>query len=280
MVNDRLHEAVRASGLKVDEIARRLGVDPKTVGRWIAGRVPYPRHRRALAGILSVDESALWPQTVQRTFSFSDEGTAKVRAVYAHRWAVPRNAWLRLFASAEQEIGILAYAALFLAEDDGMLRVLAERARAGVRIRMLLGDPTSRHVAERGTGEGIGDAISAKVRNSLALYQSLTEIEGVEIRLHDTTLYASIYRADEDVLINAHAYGVPASHAPVIHVQHARPGDMAEVYLESFDRVWNEAKAYEERDTTQMPAADSASKKKEPSALRNAQRALPMRAVR
>ncbi|TDD13441.1 XRE family transcriptional regulator, partial [Actinomadura sp. KC06] len=26
-------------------VAARLGVDPKTVHRWVAGRLPYPRHR-------------------------------------------------------------------------------------------------------------------------------------------------------------------------------------------------------------------------------------------
>jgi hypothetical protein len=138
-----------------------------------------------------------------------------------------------LFASAEQEIGILAYAARFLAEDHGILGTLAEMARTGVRIRILLGDPEGSQVAERGAGEGIGDAIAAKARNAIALYQPLAKIEDVEIRLHNTTLYASIYRADDDFLINAHAYGVSASHAPVILARHNAPADFAETYLES-----------------------------------------------
>ena len=42
-MNDRLREALAASKLDEIELATRLGVDPKTVERWIAGRVPYPR---------------------------------------------------------------------------------------------------------------------------------------------------------------------------------------------------------------------------------------------
>jgi hypothetical protein len=243
-VNDRLREAVTASELDESVIATRLDVDPKTVERWIAGRVPYPRYRRALASLLGAEENTLWPQVARRTPLPSGD-PVEIQAAYAHRWAVPRNAWLRFFESAEHEIGILAYAALFLAEDDGILRTLADKARAGVRTRILLGDPESSQVAERGTGEGIGDAIAAKVRNAFALYRSLTEIEGVEIRLHSTTLYASIYRSDDEVLINSHAYGVHASNAPVIQIRHTTPGDFAEIYLESFDRVWNEATNYE-----------------------------------
>jgi hypothetical protein len=40
-------------------------------------------------------------------------------SIYPHRWAVPRETWARFFESAEHEVGILAYSALFLAEDAG-----------------------------------------------------------------------------------------------------------------------------------------------------------------
>lgn len=238
-MNERLREALDSSELDETSIAIRLGVDPKTVERWIAGRVPYPRYRRSLADLLAVDEHELWPQIAQRR-ALPMQESAEIQSVYAHRWAVPRKVWLRLFASAEHEIGILAYAALFLAEDDGIVQILADRARAGVRVRILLGKPDSPNVSERGTDEGIDNAIAAKIHNALALYKSLAEIETVEIKLHSTTLYASIYRADDDLLINTHAYGSTASHAPIIHVRHTMPGDMAETYLTSFDRVWDE----------------------------------------
>jgi hypothetical protein len=239
-MNERLREAIDESELDETTIATRLDIDPKTVERWIAGRIPYPRYRRALAELLDADENELWPHATRRATAPSQQ-SAKIEAAYAHRWAVPRKVWLRLFSSAQQEIGILAYAALFLAEDDGILRAIADRARAGVHIRILLGNPDSPHVAERGAGEGIGDAIAAKIRNALALYEALSEIESTEIRIHSTTLYASIYRADHDLLVNTHVYGATASHAPLIHVRHTAPGDVAETYLASFNRIWDEA---------------------------------------
>lgn len=236
-MNERLREALDSSELDETAIAIRLGVDPKTVERWIAGRVPYPRYRRSLTDLLNVDEHELWPQITQRRTLASQE-PAEIQAAYAHRWAVPREVWLSLFGSAEQEIGILAYAALFLAEDNGILGILASKARAGARVRILLGRPDSHHVAERGADEGIDSAIAAKIQNALTLYEPLTEIESVEIRFHSTTLYASVYRADDALLINTHAYGATASHAPVIHLCHTASGDMAETYLNSFERVW------------------------------------------
>jgi hypothetical protein len=145
---------------------------------------------------------------------------------------------VRLFGSAEHEIAILAYSALFLAEDAGMLRILAEKGRAGVAVRIALGDPAGRHAAERGEEEGIGDAMPAKIRNALTLYRPLGAVENIEIRLHRTVLYNSIYRADDQLIVNQHTYGTPAAQAPVFCLCDTAGGDMAALYFESFERVW------------------------------------------
>jgi hypothetical protein len=69
-------------------------------------------------------------------------------------------------------------------------------------------------------------------------------VDGVEIRLHDTVLYNSIYRADDYLLVNPHAYGIAASHTPVLHLRRAEDGDMASTYLDSFERVWSGAATF------------------------------------
>ncbi|MEU6748173.1 DUF5919 domain-containing protein [Spirillospora sp. NPDC046719] len=222
------------------DVAARVGVDPKTVHRWLAGRVPYARHRDRIAALVGRDEADLWPQLAASTVR-TDPPVIEVLATYPHRWAVPRPVWQQLFQNARDEIGILAYAGLFLAEDMGILRALAERACSGANVRILLGDPDGTCVAARGSDEGVGESMAAKVRNALVHYRALRDADGVEIRLHDTVLYNSIYRADDDLLINPHAYGIAASHAPVLHVRRAEEGDMASTYLESFERVWSGA---------------------------------------
>jgi hypothetical protein len=52
MPNERLRAAVLSSGLGVDGVATRLGVDRKTLERWIAGRLPYRRHQYALHAVV------------------------------------------------------------------------------------------------------------------------------------------------------------------------------------------------------------------------------------
>ncbi len=108
-------------------------------------------------------------------------------------------------------------------------------------MRILLGDPESPYVAERGQAEGIDDAIVAKVRSAIVLFRPLLASENVEIRLHGTILYNSIYRADEQLLVNTHIYGMAASNAPVFHLRKIPGGDMASSYIESFERVWDSA---------------------------------------
>ena len=144
----------------------------------------------------------------------------------------------RLFGSAEREIAILAYSALFLAEDAGILRILADKGRAGVIVRIALGDPDGPNVHERGEEEGIGDAMPAKIRNALTLYRPLGAVENIEIRLHRTVLYNSIYRADDQLLVNQHTYGIPAAQAPVFCLSDIGAARWPVLYLDSFERVW------------------------------------------
>jgi hypothetical protein len=40
-----------------------------------------------------------------------------------------------------------------------------------------------------------------------------------EIRIHGVTLYNSIYGADQDVLVNQHAYGIAPNDAPALAAQ-------------------------------------------------------------
>ena len=238
-MNEPLRRALLRARLREVDVAARLGVDPKTVRRWLNGRMPYPHNRTAIAELVGADEAQLWPDAggllaVRRR-------PEELGTVHPHRWAVPREVWVRLFRSAEREIAILAYSALFLAEDAGVLRILVDKGRAGVTVRIALGDPDGPNVAERGEEEGIGDAMPAKIRNALMLYRPLGTVQNIEIRLHRTVLYNSIYRADSQFLINQHTYGIPAAQAPVFCLRDAGGGEMAALYLDSFERVWASA---------------------------------------
>src|ERR1700728_4393097 len=60
-LNESLRRAMLRARLREDDVAAHLGVDPKTVRRWLNGRVPYPQNRAAIADLVGVDEADLWP---------------------------------------------------------------------------------------------------------------------------------------------------------------------------------------------------------------------------
>jgi transcriptional regulator with XRE-family HTH domain len=240
MPNERLRAALLERGLTPAALGDEIGVDHKTVERWLSGRVPYRRHRYAVASRLLLDEAYLWPGALSKE-QVAAASDSEVVGIYPHRSDVPRDVWERLFGPAEHDIGVLVYSGLALAEDTSVQKILAERARAGVRVRVLLGEPDSPQVAERGKDEGVGDGMAARIRNVLVLYQALKATEGVEFRFHRTVLYNSIYRGDDQLLVNTHIYGMPASRAPVWHLRKVAGGEIASTYLESFERVWDGA---------------------------------------
>jgi transcriptional regulator with XRE-family HTH domain len=242
MANERLRALLLERRVTTAQLAEAVQVDAKTVERWIiAGRVPYRKHRYNVAAYFGVDEVYIWPDALD-----SDQVMAasesEVVAVYPYRRAVPRDTWGHLFGQAEREIGVLAYSCYFLAEDVGLRQLIAEKAESGVRVRILLGDPESPLVLERGRAEGIGDTMPAKMRSAIAMFRPLDSVPNVEIRLHATILYNSIFRGDDQLFVNTHIYGIMANNAPFFHFRKIPGGAIAASYLESFERVWNEAK--------------------------------------
>jgi hypothetical protein len=113
----------------------------------------------------------------------------------------------------------------------------------------LFGEPSSQVVADRGEEEGIGDGLLARIRTSLRYLRAAPAVPGIEVRLHATILYNSLYRFDDDLLVNMHVYGAPAPQNPVMHLRRVPGGRLFDHYLDSFERVWAQAKPYEPRST-------------------------------
>ncbi|BCJ50423.1 transcriptional regulator [Actinoplanes sp. NBRC 14428] len=227
-------------GVTPAALAEVLKVDPKSVERWISGRTPYRRHRYAVSAHLGVDEVYLWPDALSSD-QVANASESEIINIYPHRWTVPSELWRTMFENAEEEIGVLVYSGLFLSEDAGIQRIFRQKADAGVRVRILLGDPDSEAVAQRGADEGVDDVQAGKIKNALVMYRPLRDVDGIEFRLHSTVLYNSIYRSDDQVLVNTHIYSFTAAQAPVLHLRRVAGGGMVSTYLDSFERVWNDA---------------------------------------
>ncbi|MGW7522998.1 XRE family transcriptional regulator [Streptomyces sp. NPDC054783] len=243
-MNERLRSVLVQRGLTVEELAEACSVDPKTASRWVGGRVPHRRHRWTVANLLGVDEAYLWPENGQGA---QRPGTARSELVgtYPNRASVPRDVWLSLLLGAMKQVDVLVFSGTFFAQTNPHIaRMLQERAQAGVRVRLCFGDPDGEAVRVRGREEGIGDTLAAKIRASLTYYRDLVDYPGCEVRLHDTTLYNSIFRYDDHLVVNPHVWGQPASANPILQLRNTDDGEWFQRYGDSFEAVWASARPW------------------------------------
>ena len=126
MSNERLRDAVLSAGESPTSLGEQLGVDPKTVERWITqGRTPYARHRMRVATLLGQRESYLWPDAVSPERA-ERASRSELVELYPRRALVTPGEYERLFSEATVFIDILVYPALFLPE---RCRLLATPSR-------------------------------------------------------------------------------------------------------------------------------------------------------
>src|SRR4051812_17454022 len=149
MPNERLRDAIYKLGLTPTALAESIGVDPKTAERWITqDRVPYPKYRSAIAAQLRETETYLWPTALPEGRA-SQVTQSEMAHIYPRRAAVPVDSWQRLLDQATRQVGILAYAGLFIPEQNPRwVSTLREKAESGVKIEILLGDPDGDQIAE------------------------------------------------------------------------------------------------------------------------------------
>lgn len=238
MPNERLRAAMAASGWTYSALADRVEVDPKSVERWVnLGRTPRRATAMLAAETLGEDVHALWPALRQARPARAV--SPELVALYDQRADLPVSTLVDMLAQAHEHIDVLVYAAVFLHEAYPRLNdLLRERAAAECAVRITIGDPDSVNVQQRGAEEKFGHGIESRCRLALMHYRPLAGVSGIEVRTHATTLYNSIYRADDQALVNAHVWGVNAYGAPVWHLRRSGKGGLFDTYANSFDAVW------------------------------------------
>ncbi|WP_046776101.1 helix-turn-helix domain-containing protein [Streptomyces yangpuensis] len=246
MQNERLRALMASGGWTHASLASATGVDPKSVERWVnLGRTPRRATALLAAETLGEDVHALWPALRQARAARAV--SPELVALYDQRADLPVSVFVDLLTTARERIDVLVYAAVFLHEAyPRMNELLRERAADGCTVRIAIGDADSGNVRQRGQEERFGHGIESRCRLALMHYRPLADVPGIELRTHGTTLYNSLYRADDELLVNAHVWGVNAYGAPVWHLRRHEAGGMFDTYAESFDAVWETARPVEE----------------------------------
>lgn len=247
MPNDRLTQRLHAKGLSHARFASLVGVDVKTVRRWLVNANYKVRHDNAhcAATVLDCTPHDLWPdQYAPATASAraTSPGGPFTATLYASRTQLPITTWQQHFVGATTGIDILVLAATFLFDTlDGFLDTLLDAAARGVQVQFLVGDPDTATTMLRGAEEGIGEAVIARCLTSVELLTPHASTPGLNIRTHDTTLYTSIFRVDDTMIVNFHIYGSAGRNNPVLVLSRHHEPRLWATLENAFTQVWDNA---------------------------------------
>lgn len=202
------------------------------------GRVPRAQHRAKIAAVLGCEQVVLWPEAAVEV---PGSAGGELVSLYPARRDVPVVVWKSLLTATRSEFALHAFAATFLPDQVMDLGVeLVKLAERGVRVRLLLGDPAGAAVQHRSAEEN-GTGLAGRISLVLTYITRAVEHPKVQVKLHDHTLYASLFQFDDDVLINPHVWGSPAGNNPLLHFRRQPGGLLTSSWLAGFERVWNQA---------------------------------------
>jgi transcriptional regulator with XRE-family HTH domain len=239
MPNDALRHALSRSRLTESELADRIGVDPKTVGRWIQndGRVPHAKHRYAVAQAVGVEADVIWPDGVRRNVKTGYD--REIVSVYPRRADMPKSAWKSLFTSATTEITLAGYTSYFLwLELPNLRSVLARKAASGCQVRFLLGDPDSPVTRHRETVEAVPLTITTRINVTLDELAKMGSVRGVEAKFSDGHVAMSLWRFDDDMIMATHLHHLVGHDSPHFHIQRCQDGGVFDRYAYHLAELW------------------------------------------
>lgn len=222
------------AGLTPAALANAVQVDVKSVMRWIAEeRMPYPVTRVKVAHHLHQEETYLWPALI-KDGDVCAEAAVEIERVWPTRSAISTETWHALFSKATKQLDILVYAGAFLIEALDLGDVLTWKASAGTQVRVLVGDHEGAAVHERAAELSL-DWLPERCRSTT---NYLSQVAGISLRPHNATHYASVFRFDDTLLANPHAFGIWSCHSPVLQLRQGSSARLFDFYAQAFEHVW------------------------------------------
>jgi hypothetical protein len=240
MANQRLQAAMKRAGAEPEAVALAVGVDPKTVKRWMwDGRPPHPQTRVKVAKYLNEEADFLWPEK-ERPKLATPTGTTEIVNTYSHRNQISTGIWWRLLTQASHNIDLLGYTLYFLPmQHTNLAKTLKKKCESGCHLRIAIADPNSPHVAYRDDEEDLAMTLKVRIFTTLKYFRELVGVHGVEMRFQDIPLYNSVFRFDKDMIVTPHLYAANGAEAPALHLRSVTEGGLCSRFGEHFNAVWN-----------------------------------------
>ncbi len=238
MPNDLLIAEIRKSGLELHEVADIAEVDPRTVQRWLAGRLPHPRYRQKLTAALGATEGELWPQVLEAA---RKPDTNEIVAAWPQRRDPDAPDWRALLRGAN-EVDLLGYTLSQITDTSGAIKQLRTRSAAGTQIRISIADPDgpaarSADQLQRPPGRLIPRIVAAR-------QQLLQLAPTVALRQHQIATTHTLLRFDDELLLTIHTHGTPGFQAPLLHLRREQDYGIFDQLAKHFEDIWTIARPF------------------------------------
>ena len=243
MANMALRQAMADAQMTELALARRIGVDEKTVGRWVSrdDRIPHPRHRWAASEALGADEAVLWPEAIRAAVKTGPD--REVAAVYPYRSSCPASLWRRLITAAATEITLAGYTSYFLwIEQPNLGAALRRKAERGCKVRFLIGDPDSEVTRQREQIEATPLTVSTRIAVTLEQLDRLRGTEGIEARFSDRHIAMSVFTFDDDMIVTPHLANLMGHDSPAFHLHRQQDDGVFDRFTMHVSELWDQAR--------------------------------------
>lgn len=209
MANDNLRHALDSADLQPDHLAELIGVDIRTVRRWLSGRPPYPRHRTKIARALQIPEQALWPDLPPPTHpqardlinGYPDPDTIGIPSTES------------LIQAAGEQIDLLDHTLADYLQPAAMTELLLAKARDGVQVRIMVSEP-GQHLTP------------------------LVGQQGIELRAVDPDDHHILHRYDNAMLLTLPLPGELDEPPALLHIQRRGPDGLFDRYAAYYQDTW------------------------------------------
>jgi DNA-binding transcriptional regulator YdaS (Cro superfamily) len=236
MADSNLKITLQHAELTTEQFADIIGVDPKTVQRWVAGRTPYPRHRTTIARALDRTEHELWPHDVPAPAAAADNGASVLTDDPTAGGSAPGQVVGEVIGSWGQS------------SDPGSPPLMKFVARARARIDIL--DANSGAINAAGLIPAIQEAADAGctlrvIHNSGSdsAQESRELLPGVAddaVRVSDAPSAHALVRADDEMLVLLALAGTGGS-PPLLHLRRQSDHGIFERLVTHFEAHWDQA---------------------------------------
>lgn len=242
MANLALRNALAVAGISTHKLADAVGVDEKTVNRWLGdeNRVPHARHRYATCKVLEVDEVAVWPTAMRNNLKTGAD--RELIACYPYRSAVPRTLWRKLIDQSHHCLTFGGFTNYFLwLEVPNLNGLLSVKAKAGTEIRVLMGDKASPVTIERERVEDVPLTLTTRINIALTELGKLDHPR-ITTRLSDQHISMSIFRFDDEMLVCTHLANLLGHDSVTMHLKRKMDDGLFDRYAGHLTYLWDNAR--------------------------------------